>query len=103
MEKHFELEDAYKRREESPETFELPTSEEIDALVVGKIVKLIFRIEADNDCSVERMWVVIKSINDDRSQFKGVLDSDPVIEGTEVASGMEVVFEPRHIIAIYKD
>jgi uncharacterized protein YegJ (DUF2314 family) len=48
---------------------------------------------------VERMWVLIKSRNG--SRYTGILDNDPYCTD-QIKAGLEVSFEPRHVIDIYE-
>jgi hypothetical protein len=77
--------------------FELPTLEALLALKEGDFVKVMFQVEDD----VERMWVILKNIEDD-SKWIGVLDNDPAGEkiSSVLKAGMEVEFHPLDIIQI---
>jgi hypothetical protein len=91
----------------SPETFLLPPSQERDNLVQGQAVKLIFDqegYEESGEVTVqgERMWVIVT----DRmaGRYLGVLDSDPQLlepnETTYLKRGVEIAFDPEHVIDI---
>ena len=70
------LVDARKRNREHPDTFYIPSKEEITALTVGSFIKLGFEVDDnDADASSERMWVEITSIDSDK--FVGKLSNDP--------------------------
>ena len=78
-------------------TFYRPSQELINQLRIGNYVKLIFRLESDNDDApnAERMWVEITKIQN--KLFERRLDNDPVfIE--DLKCGDLVKFESRHII-----
>lgn len=69
----------------------------------GDLVKLIFGIRTVNEKGereyhIERMWVRITELH--HGIYAGELDNDPYCTN-DISSGMRVVFEPRHIIAIY--
>ena len=92
------LEDGEERNRQYPDTFEIPSKEERQNLKAGQIVKLMFRITADGETQTERMWVVVKG--KEKGGYLGILDNDP--ECTQkMKSGVEVRFEPRHVISIY--
>jgi hypothetical protein len=100
----WQLDDGEERHRESPDTFYLPAAEVRNSLLPGKIVKLIFRIELENDDKVrtqevERMWVIVQA-SLKNGMYVGTLDNDPqCTEG--IKAGMEVVFEPRHVIQVH--
>ncbi len=100
----WQLDDGEDRHRESPDTFYLPPADVRSSLLPGQIVKLIFRIELeDNDQvrtqEVERMWVIVRIPLTD-GKYVGTLDNDPqCTEG--IKSGMKVVFEPRHVIQLH--
>lgn len=64
---------------------------------VGDLVKLVFRIEFDDEAHVERMWVQVREV---RPEFYvGILDNDPYCTD-EIRSGMRVEFHADHVIQI---
>lgn len=78
-----------------PDTFEIPTDEEIAKLQPGALVKLIF---TEAELTPERMWVRITNISSD--DFEGVLDNDPL--GLATIKYEDVVqFKAHHICAIF--
>lgn len=88
-----------------PETFWLPPLEQRQALQPGQIVKLIFRIlttdEQDREEQhVERMWVVVTGR--EGGLYSGDLDNQPYCT-EEMAPGMPLWFEARHVINIHSD
>jgi hypothetical protein len=99
----WQLDDGEERHRESPDTFYLPPAETRATLQPGQIVKLIFRIDLEDEKGVrtqevERMWVVVDEPLKD-GMYAGTLDNDPqCTEG--IKSGMKVVFEPRHVIQV---
>jgi uncharacterized protein YegJ (DUF2314 family) len=96
----YSLDDAESVAAEFPETFFIPPRQEREQVQVGDLVKLIFRIEIGNECSVERMWVAVTKKTKSRG-FVGSLDNDPYCTDT-IKSGMEVAFGPEHIIEIQR-
>jgi hypothetical protein len=90
---------------EAPDTFALPAQAERDDLQPGQLVKLMFRISLRDDngnpsSPVERMWVKVTGRVD--RLYRGELDNDPHCTD-EIQSGMEVHFEARHVIQIWRD
>ena len=100
----WELDDGEERHRESPETFLLPAAEVRESLLRGEIVKLLFRIELEDDekvrtQEVERIWVIVQAPLKN-GMYVGTLDNDPqCTEG--IKAGMEIVFEPRHVIQVH--
>lgn len=95
----FYLEDAEVRAREHPGSFFIPSAEERSSIQPGQIVKLIFVIETPDEVQAERMWVITKRLENGR--YIGVLDNQPATTEA-IAPGMEVAFEPRHVIAIHE-
>lgn len=97
----YTLDDGEEIHREAPETFWIPNAAERGSLQPGQIVKLVFRIELDDDeVHVERMWVQVKERN--AAGYVGELDNDPYCT-TELRAGAVVLFEPRHVIDIYRE
>ena len=94
------LEDGEESNRAYPDTFEIPSKAARDNLKAGQIVKLMFRITADGRTQTERMWVVVKAKEQDG--YLGILDNDPTCT-EKMKSGVEVKFQPRHVISIYED
>lgn len=97
------LEDGELFHEAAPTTFWIPTKEKREDLQAGDFAKLIFRINVDdpkNPAPAERMWVIVRERI--AGGYLGVLDNDPdaLAENEEFWSGIELPFEPRHIINI---
>jgi mRNA-degrading endonuclease toxin of MazEF toxin-antitoxin module len=93
------LEDGEENNRRYPDTFEIPAKDERHNLKAGQIVKLMFRITADGETQTERMWVIVKGREKDG--YLGILDNDPACT-QKMKSGLEVNFEPRHVISIYE-
>jgi death-on-curing protein len=88
-----------KQAKKYPDTFHIPFEEDIDALKIGSIIKLIFHIE-DESVGGERMWVLITEINND--EFVGELDSSPtIIRGLHYKD--KISFKAEHIASIWDD
>ena len=81
----------------SPATFKIPPQSERESLRAGDLVKLIFRIEFDDEAHVERMWVIVSEVWPE--SYIGVLDNDPYCT-EEIRSGMRVEFHADHVIQI---
>ncbi len=97
------LEDGEALHAEAPATFWIPEREDRERLGRGDLVKLVFRIAVDDEAepvSVERMWVLVRERVG--GAYLGILDNDPfaLVENDELWSGVEIPFEPRHIIDI---
>jgi hypothetical protein len=87
---------------ENPETYWIPHQPERESLMPGNLAKVRFYIRAPNDSGDlvdhgERMWVQIKERVD--GWYRGELDNDPYCTDT-IQAGMELWFQPRHVIAI---
>ena len=92
------LENAEKIQQESPYTFYRPSEAIIGRLRVGDVVKLIFNFESDDPDvpAGERMWVIIKSI-DQNGIYKGKLDNEPY-HIKDLKAGDDIEFKREHII-----
>lgn len=66
--------DAQKVHRLHPETFEVPTQEELNTIRAGDHVKLCFN-------NKERMWVEVVGITD-TGVISGIVDNKPVCEGS---------------------
>ncbi|QVM84535.1 hypothetical protein [Novosphingobium decolorationis] len=89
----------------APDTFWIPSLGERENLAPGDLVKLIFRIQVDcpdEPVAVERMWVLVRARYD--GGFLGLLDNDPssIRENDTFWSGIELPFQPCHVIDIDK-
>lgn len=83
-----------------PDTYEIPPAAERENLLPGQIVKLVFRITHRGGLDVERMWVSVLERRGDG--YLGELDDDAFC-APEIASGMKIHFQARHVIQIYRD
>ncbi len=92
-EKKWELKSAKEKNEQNPETFHIPSREEINDLEIGHFVKLIFN-EVGEELS-ERMWVEIKDIWEGET-YVGDLNNEPVIV-PGIKFGDKVMFRAEHI------
>lgn len=86
----------------TPETYWIPSQADRESLQPGDLVKIRFYIRAPNDSGElvdhgERMWVRVKEHRD--GWFLGELDNDPYCTDT-IQAGMELWFQPRHVIDI---
>lgn len=96
----FTLEDAEALNLKHPDTFWIPSKERRANLVKDDLVKLIFNLTDGEQTQGERMWVIVKS--GDSSGYTGTLDNDPY-STNQIKAGLEVSFEPRHVIEIFED
>jgi len=94
----FTLDDGEQINAEAPDTFQIPSRADREALVSGDIVKLIFRIESDTEANVERMWVIVKERT--ANGYRGILDNDPYCT-KEISAGLALQFKPEHVIQIH--
>lgn len=102
----WELEDGAERHAEYSKSFWIPSAWRRYFLRRDQIVKLMFRIalrdEAGNEFEkVERMWAIVKK-RSGWGRYEGVLDNDPYCT-KHIVSGLELAFEARHVIQIYRD
>ncbi len=100
MGKNYYLADAQTQHRKYPRTFIIPTEEEIEALQVHDLVKLIFCFpeQLENGCCAERMWVCITEITEDG--FCGELDNEPYYL-KDLQAGDRISFQKKHIAAIF--
>lgn len=92
---YFEFVDCEEMARTYPDTFEIPSKEEIADLKVGDYVKLLFV-----HTPIERMWVKVDAIYNDHS-FTGSLSNDPyMING--IKFGDRFAFHAKHIANILK-
>ncbi|MGG2091472.1 DUF2185 domain-containing protein [Bacillus sp. S13(2024)] len=94
------LDNVYELNKESPYTFYIPSSEILNKLKVGDLVKLIFvtKTQEDDGFSAERMWVEITQINE--KKFIGKLDNEPyrlsLKRGDEISFGVENICDTEY-------
>jgi len=96
----YTLDDGVMLNREFPATFLIPPEDERIGLSTGDFVKLIFRIETDDDTAVERMWVKVTEVR--ASGYLGILDNDALCTEA-IRSGMQIEFHADHVIQIYRD
>lgn len=99
----WELDDGVLRNRQHPDTFRIPPAYQRYLIAQGQYAKLMFRIALRDDAGqeteeVERMWVIVQRRLGVR-RYLGILNNDPHCT-KEIAAGMMVVFEPKHVIAI---
>lgn len=91
--------DAEMTAKQYPDSFEIPTAEEIATVDKGSLVKLIFEIvdPIEGEPIAERMWVIVTQRKGDN--FIGILDNDPFyIRGLYAEDKVE--FKAKNIISI---
>ncbi len=81
---------AQKMQEKHPKTFEAPTQEELDALTLGKSVKVCHQ--------EERFWVTITAIKED--VITGTVDND-LVRSHPFKYGDAIEFKKEHIYSIF--
>lgn len=92
------LGDGVARNAESPDTFWIPTDEEIATIEEGDVVKLMFEVTGpthDFPGSGERMWVTVTRVRGDT--YEGTLSNQPAMFG-HLRYGDRVKFSRKHII-----
>lgn len=97
------LEDGEAYHAEAPDTFWIPDQRSRESLQPGDLAKLIFRISVDNadeNVSIERMWVLVRECIP--GGYLGILDNEPdsISENDELWLGTELPFAAKHIINI---
>lgn len=95
----FTLEDGEALNRKYPDTFWIPARQERESLVADDLVKLVFNLTDGNQTQGERMWVLVTG--GDGKHYTGTLDNDPYCTD-KIKAGLEVEFEPRHVIEIYE-
>lgn len=95
----YTLADAEGLHEANPDTFWIPSKERRENLKEDDLVKLVFELTDGRQTQGERMWVLVTG--GDRSGYTGVLDNDP-LSTDRIKAGMEVSFEPRHVIDVFE-
>ncbi|EOQ31128.1 DUF2185 domain-containing protein [Bacillus cereus group sp. RP37] len=94
------LDNVYELNKGAPYTFYLPSSEVLEKLKVGDLVKLIFvsKNEEEDGFHGERMWVVITERNE--KKFVGELDNDPyrldLKIGDKISFGIENICDTEY-------
>lgn len=86
------FEDAMHMHQLYPETFDVPSAEELNELKIGDSVKLC--------CNGERFWTKIIDMID--GKFLGVVNNR-LVRNVQINMGSIVEFERRHIYAIYDE
>lgn len=96
----FYLENAAQKNHEFPRTFMIPSKDEINALKIGDLIKLIFVFNTplENGCNAERMWVKITDISNDL--FTGTLNNDPYFLKS-IKADAPITFKRENIAAVY--
>lgn len=88
----YALLDAKERNKKYPDTFHIPSNDDLSYLRSGDYAKLCFEEEGN---APERMWVKVMSVSGDN--FQGMLDNEPI--GLEtIKYGDIVLFNSRHIL-----
>lgn len=94
------LDNVYELNKQAPYTFYFPSSEVLEKVKVGYLVKLIFitKSEEEDGFNGERMWVEITEIN--KGGFVGKLDNEPYCLplkiGDEILFGVENIYDTEY-------
>lgn len=87
---------------EAPYTFFLPSTEEIEAIEKGDLVKLSFEYNhVTEEWPVERMWVTI--LDAAHNELSGRLENQPLEKTTSLKVGDLIRFQRHHILAVQSD
>jgi hypothetical protein len=94
------LGDAIARNADYPDTFEIPSEDELANLKPGDGVKLMFEAKGrllfrEGGLNGERMWVAVTNVN--RGSYEGTLDNHPVV-WNHLYPGDKIRFSRQHII-----
>jgi uncharacterized protein YegJ (DUF2314 family) len=91
--------DGIKQHKDFPDTFDIPSKDDIASVRKGDFVKVCFHHQdADGEIGGERLWVEVET-NDIRSQkIVGTIGNDPVFM-PHLKFGDTVVLDYRHCIA----
>lgn len=102
MSDHFKLENVRIRHQKNPETFQIPSENDLEKLEEGDIVKLIFVIPAmsAHHDFLERMWVEIS--DKARDEYRGIL-SNSSIHSSELQPGKIIHFKSENIASIWAE
>lgn len=100
-----QLDDGEVAHNQTPDTYWIPEESVRRSLKVGQFAKLRFYIRTEDEASQisdngERMWVGIKGIVG--SWYRGELANQPSCTDG-ISPGLEVWFEPRHVIGIHSE
>ena len=93
-----EFVDAYEMAVNHPDTFEIPTVQEIRKLDEGDFAKLGFKANDGKQEVTERMWVKITE-KESNTEFKGTLSNTPFILGF-LSFGDEFTFKANNIYSV---
>lgn len=89
----YKLIDGVEMNSKHPETFEIPSKEDIQSLKKGDFIKLGFE---ESGLSPERMWVMFRGLSD--GQYTGTLNNEPYSLET-IKFGDKVVFQEHNILS----
>lgn len=94
------LVDGEARSREHPNTFTIPSSEDIDSIEPGDYVKV--GLEREGSIG-ERFWVNVKVIGVGLDNFEGTIANDLVFYTDVVNWKDSITFDRRHVLAIMKE
>ncbi|QZI85803.1 hypothetical protein CPT_Summit_152 [Stenotrophomonas phage Summit] len=99
--KPYTLKDCQQMHKEHPETFEVPSQQELHQLQAGDFVKLIFVNAKSPNTPNERMWVKVTKVGMDGGH--GELNNDPVFyHPSQLKCDDRVDFELKHVAGILR-
>lgn len=96
----FYLENISEKNIKFPGAFFMPNKEDVDKLVIGDLVKLIFIMEktSKDGCNNEKLWVEITNIQN--GIITGILSNEPsYLKSIKVDE--EITFKTENIAGIY--
>ncbi len=93
------LVNAQERHQENPQSFQVPSKEELATIKPGDFVKLIFTVQHVPNINGERMWVFVTRVN--KNKLEGTLDNNPEFVDY-VDYGSKISFTKDHVIQIHK-
>ncbi len=99
------IDDGEVANRENPDTYWIPSLVDRQSIKPGALVKIRFYILAPDESGQlidhgERMWVLVKEQHGD--WYLGELDNDPACTD-DIKAGMELWFQVRHVIGIFRD
>ena len=93
---------AQQRHKENPDTFEVPSNAELEALAPKDFIKIGVRIfDPNSPIEAERFWLQITQIRNRVIYAK--VDNDLVFtDYHSIADGDELMLAPHHVLAILR-
>ena len=102
--RRYRLIDGRKRQAEFPESFAVPSLDDVARLRKGDLVKVGVEFEADEaGHGGERFWVILTGVFDEASPtcLSGDIDNDLACTASHgLGLGDRIDFDPQHVLAI---